>query len=351
MDWIKRNLYFVIGSAIALVLMGLAGWYLYSKWDLNNTILGKLEEQYQKLKDLNATNPHWGSGDVDNIKAAKDQRQQLRAFVEKSRQYYQRIAPIPMTESNKVTSQEFSTALSRTIDHLQHDASKANVLLPTNGASGRPYAFSFEYQAQNVTFAPGSLEPLAVQLGEIKAISDVLFDAKINNLDYIRRERVSDDDLKGPQDDYVGDKSTTNDLAILSPYEISFRGFSAELAAVLAGFGKSPYALAVKSVNVERLAAATSDQAVVNSPGAAQPQYVPPPQPAIPPRSAGDDYARRYGPAAGRPPAPAPQPQQPAYVAPRPASHSGLPTALDERQLKITLTVLVVKLLPPSPAK
>ena len=40
MDWIKRNLYFVIGSLAALVLMGLAGYYLYSKWQLNNEVLG-----------------------------------------------------------------------------------------------------------------------------------------------------------------------------------------------------------------------------------------------------------------------------------------------------------------------
>lgn len=40
MDWIKRNLYFLVGSLVAVALMGLAGWYLYSKWQLNNDILG-----------------------------------------------------------------------------------------------------------------------------------------------------------------------------------------------------------------------------------------------------------------------------------------------------------------------
>ena len=57
MDWIKRNLYFLIGSLVALALMGLAGWYLYSKWQLNNEILGKLDEQYAKLKRLNHRTP------------------------------------------------------------------------------------------------------------------------------------------------------------------------------------------------------------------------------------------------------------------------------------------------------
>ena len=40
MDWIKRNLYFLVGSFVALVLMGLAGWYLYSKGQENAETLG-----------------------------------------------------------------------------------------------------------------------------------------------------------------------------------------------------------------------------------------------------------------------------------------------------------------------
>ena len=103
---------------------------------------------------------------------------------------------------------------------------------------------------------PGSLEPLSVQLGEVKAICDVLFQAKINSLDNIRRERVSDDDLKGPQTDYLSEKSVTNELAVLSPYEVSFRCFSSELAAVLAGFASSPCGLMVKTINVESAPAA-----------------------------------------------------------------------------------------------
>ena len=71
MDWIKRNLYFLIGSLVALALLGLGGWYLYSKWQLNNEILGKLDEQYTELKRLNGQSPHPGSDQVNNINAAK----------------------------------------------------------------------------------------------------------------------------------------------------------------------------------------------------------------------------------------------------------------------------------------
>jgi len=36
MSWIKRNLIFVICGVAAVVLLGLAGWYLFAQWNLNN---------------------------------------------------------------------------------------------------------------------------------------------------------------------------------------------------------------------------------------------------------------------------------------------------------------------------
>ena len=54
MDWIKRNLYFVIGSVVALLLLGAAGWYFYSSWKADSEALTKLHEQYANLKRLNS---------------------------------------------------------------------------------------------------------------------------------------------------------------------------------------------------------------------------------------------------------------------------------------------------------
>jgi hypothetical protein len=350
MDWIKRNLYFLIGSLVALGLMGFAGWYLYSKWSYNNTLLGQLDEQYAEFKRLNEQKPHPGSGKIDNIQAAKEQQKQLRAYIQKACQYFQSIPPIPVPESGKVTSEEFSSALSRTIDQLSHAATNANVSLPPkNATTGQTYSFSFEEQRPKLDFARGSLEPLSIQLDEIKTIADVLIQAKINALDGIRRERVSEDDQKGPQTDYLSDKTVTNDLAVVTPYEVTFRCFSQELAAVLAGFASSPNGLIVKSINVEAApaSAATPDQPAAP---AYQPVYQAPvlPQQSDNARAA---FAERYGlggrgrrggEGRGQPPPVA----QPAYVAPvAPAANKGgLATVLDEKQLKITLALVVVKL-------
>jgi len=69
--------------------------------------------------------------------------------------------------------------------------------------------------------------------------------------------------------------------------------------------------------------------------------------------SPADRMARRYGfrPGAGGGPGrpPPPQPVQPVYVPPpvAPANRGGLPIALEEKQLKVTLMLDAVKLLSP----
>jgi hypothetical protein len=373
MGWIKRNLYFVIGAVVSLALMGLAGWFLYSKWSLNNDNLGQLNAAYDELRNLNNQNPHPGKPPgTDNIKLAKEQQQQLRDYIQKTRRYYQPIAPIP--SEAKMTDQIFSSAISRTISQLQHAATNASVGLRADN-NGTGYNFSFEAQKQLVSFSPGSLGALAVQLGEVKALCDILFQAKINALDNIRRERVSADDsgARALQTDYHNDKSVSNDLAVLTPYELKFRCFSAELAAVLSGLAGSPNNWVVKTINVEP--APATETTTPNPVPMYGPQTVmPAPNPAAeeafrsrygigsaPGRygaDGGDRYGTGGGAAGGIPYRPL-TPGAPAYAAPptstmptappsgAPAAGRGsLQTVLDERPLNITMTVILVKPLP-----
>src|SRR5262249_17931574 len=149
--------------------------------------------------------------------------------------YFRRIPPVP--DVPKVTDHELSTALSHTVDQMRRDATNASVNLPPS------YDFSFQAEKNLVSFSTNILEPLAVQLGEVKAICSVLFQAKINALDTLQRERVGAEDEKGNQSDYLTEKTVTNELATLTPYQVSFRCFSPELALVLSGFASSPYAV------------------------------------------------------------------------------------------------------------
>jgi hypothetical protein len=329
MSWIKRNLYFVIGSVVALALMGLAGYYLYAKWAYNNEVLTKLNEQYAKLQELNDEKPHPGSasGPVDNIKNAKEYIQDLKAYKQKALAYFVPISPIP--ERAKLNNQEFTAALRETLDRLQKEAAVASVSLPPDAGG---YSFSFTAQRSRMTFATNSLEPLSAQLGEVKAICQVLFAAKINNLDSLRRERVSVDDQSGLVTDYLVASSTTNEFAVLTPYELSFRCFSSELAAVLEGFASSKHAMVVKDINVEPTTGPIVGDA---NTGAAGAEAVPPGMGGVPGMPGMPGMRGYYPPGEAAAPKPA-----------QTITKGGMPVALDERPLRITLSLNVIKLLP-----
>jgi len=288
MAWIKRNLFFVVGGALAFVLLGAAAFYDFKSWQRNSAAFVKLNEIYGTLKEAGTQKISPGNDKVDNIAAAREQERQVREWIKQARDYFQPIAPIP---KGNVTSEAFAAALRTTIHELQQEAGVSSVMLPPD------YAFSFTAQRIQVRFAPGSLEPLSVQVGEVKTISEILFAARVNSLDSIQRIRVSDDDTTGPQSDYIDDHSVTTELALATPYVITFRAFSPEIAQVLANFAASPHGFIAKGINVQPAGAVAV--------GGAAP---------------------------------------PATPAPPPPGRGGLQTVLKEQLLRVTLEVDVVKL-------
>jgi len=159
MSWVKRNLYFLIGSTVAVLLLGLAGFFFWTNYQLNDENLEKLNKGYAELRDLTAKNPK--SDTVDNIEIAQQQNAVVRAAIEKQHKYFRPIPSIPTTTNGVVTKDEFASALRRTVDELTRAAATASVVLPPK------YSFSFEAERTLTIFAPGSLEPLSVQLAEV----------------------------------------------------------------------------------------------------------------------------------------------------------------------------------------
>ena len=336
MAWIKRNLFFVMGGILALGLLGAAGFYNYKGWSHNTAAFNQLNEIYGTLRNLTGQKPSPGNEKVDNIKAAKEQEAQIRDWIRQAAHYFQPIAPIPNTGNNAVSSEAFAGALRRTIDQLQHEAEAASVTLPPQ------YNFSFKAQRDLVRFQPGSLGSLAAQFGEVRTIAEILYAAKVNSLDGIQRVRVSDDDANGPQADYFDGHSVTNNLAVLTPYQITFRSFSPEVGEVLAGFASSPHGFIVKSINVQPAgaAAATAPETAATEtavPMLAVTETVEPmlaqPMPSHLPAGLRD-----------RPAAPPAAP--PTTLPTRVPGRGGLQTVLNEQLLRVTLVVEVVKLLP-----
>ena len=332
MAWIKRNLFFVMGGILALGLLGTAGFYNYKGWSHNSAKYDQLKEIYGTLRNLTGQKPSPGNDKVDNIAAAREQERQIRDWIRQAAGDFQPIAPIPNTGNNAVSSEAFAAALRRTIDQLQHEADAASVTLPPK------YNFSFEAQRSLVKFS-GSLGALAAQFGEVKTIAEILYAAKVNSLDGIQRVRVSDDDANGPQADYFDGHSVTNNLAVLTPYQITFRSFSPEVGEVLAGFASSPHGFIVKSINVQPAgaAAAMAPETAVLMP--AEPMLAQP-MPAEP------MLAQPYLPPGLRARPAIPPAAPPAAPPTRVPGRGGLQTVLNEQLLRVTLVVEVVKLLP-----
>jgi hypothetical protein len=328
MGWIKRNLFLVVGGLLTLLFLGGAGFYIFKGWSGNSEASSTLNELYDKLQQYSQEPIQPGNDKTDNVKTAKEQEQQMRDWINLARQYFQPIASIPQGE---VTSKTYATALNNTVNLLQLEAKDNSVTLPPQ------YNFSFQVQSTKLTISSG-LEPLAQQLGEVKAITEILFAARINQLNGIQRVRVSDDDANGLQADYIDNRPITNELAVITPYVLSFDTFSPELGKVLSGFASSTNGYIVKSVSVQPSNAAGASPAAPNYPG----QY--PPGPGGPEgvqRGGINNYQRGMGRFAE------PVPQQPPPVAAAP-SKGGLQTVLKEQLLHITLEVDIVKLLPKS---
>src|SRR2546430_14673598 len=182
MDWIKRNLGFVIGSAVALALLGAAGWYFYSAWKSNNEYVDKLNEQFVKLGELIRQNPHPGvagkPSQTDNVKLAKEQQQKLRQYLDQARKAFQTIPNIP--EGSKVAGQEFITSLRHTIDQLQRSASNSSITLQND------YGFSFAAQRNQMKFQSTTPDRLAIRWAGAKAIAKGPFRPRISNSDTVR---------------------------------------------------------------------------------------------------------------------------------------------------------------------
>jgi hypothetical protein len=334
MAWIKRNLFFVMGGILALGLLGAAGFYNYKGWSHNSAKYDQLKEIYGTLRNLTGQKPSPGNDKVDNIAVAREQERKIQDWIQQAAaDYFQPIAPIPNTGTNAVSSEAFAGALRRTIDQLQHEADAASVTLPPQ------YDFSFKAQRDLVRFQPGSLASLAAQFGEVKTISEILFAARVNSLDGIQRVRVSDDDANGPQADYFDGHSVTNNLAVLTPYQITFRSFSPEVGEVLAGFASSPHGFIVKSINVQPAGAAAAPAAETAVLMPAVPMLAEP-MPAEP------MLAQSYLPPGLRARPAAPPAAPPAALPTKVPGRGGLQTVLNEQLLRVTLVVEVVKLLP-----
>ncbi|HKS38663.1 MAG TPA: Amuc_1100 family pilus-like protein [Verrucomicrobiae bacterium] len=339
MNWIKKNLFLVVGGLIALALLAVAGWFWYTRKAAVDQVTAELNEQTAEFQRLMTRDPH---PNQDNIEAARKEQERLTAFLGQARQYF-----IPAVSFTNLDKETFKGLLETTIFELVRDAEKAGVNLPGK------YDFTFKTQRGSVVFAPETLMPLATQVAEIKALCDVLFRARVHSLVSLRRIPVAKED-EGSIDFLSGRKPVTNAVtgAITTPYEIVFQGFSAELAGVLDGFYRATNCFIVKNIDVQTNVTVSATEPVPSY----QPfSYTAPA--ATPTPTAQPSYdalmRQRYGignpyrgirPGEGVPSTAAP-------VVPVTPTRRGPETVLDEKPLKFTMYLESVRLSPTASSK
>ena len=329
MLWLKRNLLLAVSGFVALILLSAGVYYLYINLDKNQTVEKELMDAMGTLTNIynSETFPH-----PTNITLAKSELDKVRTAMSKAKQSF---TPIPF---DKVSGLAFKTLLDNTIFELQKKAELSSVKLPQ---PEKDYAFSFSTEKTTVTFPAGSFPALPQQLAEVKALCGVLFDAKVNNLISLRRVRVGDG--RDASSDYLDAKMTiqTNQSTgvVTTPYQVEFRSFSSELATVLESLYRSPYGLVVKAVMVDLDSPAPGGALVQPQGGPATPVVRPPVRnpDRPPPGTRGVPPGQRPPPA--NPNAPAAVGVAGVSVTPK----EGLQTVLNEKLLKITLLIEVVK--------
>jgi hypothetical protein len=364
MAWLKRNLVLAVGGALAVVLLGAAGFFLFSGYAKDRAVTDELTQAVQEFRRLNTRTP---SANELNIKAAVTEQQRLDAILQEARRHF-----APFGSTTNIDNAEFKYLLATTIDELEKKAETYGVRRPEN------FAYTFDRQRTEVSFQPHDLLPWTDQLLEIRALSRIIYQARVHSLMRIRRASSSTNDTSG--DVLRGLQPVTNHLAnaVTTAYEVVFQGFTPELAAVLDGLAHSPHCFLIKNINVER-----STTPVTSSPGGMDPsvaeryglgatgvpaapmapdasiasRYGLPPGAApgarpsaeremasrygLAPGAAGRGMADRYGrPGAPQPMAPVPTWQQPGLA---PAPRRGPETVLDEQLLRFTMRLDVVR--------
>ncbi len=323
MQWVKKNLGFVIALAVAVVLVGVGVFYLLGTKGDADGVDAELQAKNGQLDGL-VQRPVYP--DQNNIQLTKEQEARVAEFVKEARKHFTEVS-----KPEGLDTASFKSHLETAISELTRDAERAGVKLPDKGSSAS-YGFTFDEQRKQLQLPPNTLAPLEIQLEDLKSLCRILFDAKVPAIVSIKRAAVGTNE-SASSGAFLSKKIQTNSTlgSVSYPYEVVFQGFSPELATVLSGLVESKDAFVVKTVNVERgnlELTPASTSALPLTPAAPSNPY-----------GMSADLARRYG----LGPRGAPQAVQ--QAAPSPTDQPGA-VLLDEKPLRVTLGIELIKLLP-----
>ncbi len=315
MVWIKRNLLLVVSGLVGLILIGFGTFLVLGGLARNKQLTEDVEATRSRANSLYDANPFPSQ---TNIAMAKIETDSLRDAIARAHKYF---TAVPL---DKLDMKRFMVWRDESLSEMREAARRAGTELPASD-----YSFSFATQRGKNQLSPDTLPHVPEQMAEVKALSMMLFEARVNRIGNIRRARISADDKNSSNaSDYTDPRvlEVVSDPAghmVSSPYEVTFYSFSAEVADVLNRLYRSPHGFLVKAIQVELEDSKMAD-AVGPGFGGVNPPPPPPPPRQLPQRFNTNRVALVAPP-------------------PRPAASDRPVHLLKERRLKVTLLVYALK--------
>ena len=313
MAFVKKHLVLIIAAVVSLAVLGYAVFFVQQKKAADLEVTASLDEAAEQYRQLLSRKVHPGNEKINNIESAKQEVVRMRSFMDEMREYLKG----PEIATN-LSNQQFRAQLDTSIAELRRQADEAGVQLPNTN-----FWFTYTQFKTTVDFK-GDIKGLAAELEDIKAIMKVVCDSRVHSLVMLRRAPVSESDNFGTTDYIPNRYPRTNDWAITTSYEVTFQGFSSELARMMEGLANAKQCFVVKSVGVAQ------------APEERKPNQ-PPPTMMMPPPMSMNPYDRYRM-----------MPQQPVFAQPQPRPvarpAATMKTVLDENKLRFTLLVDSVRL-------
>lgn len=241
----KRHILGLIGLLMALGFVG-GGVILKGKASSGNEQASALLEgaiaNRDKIKNSQV------KPDVNNVKILGDLADEYVSFVTNAGVVLEKQPPAYMD------SNDFLNYMIQTISILNNKATNNLVKIPNDLRSRSDLSFSFTFGPlmTQSEIAEDKIGELQRQLADIKEITEILVDSRVQAISMLQRNRVTSEDFRAQADpNYLDTRRVyTNQVSVIRPYKVKFHCLSGGVARVLSGLAKADTFFVVRTVEI-----------------------------------------------------------------------------------------------------